>query len=301
MRAIRKEALYGGRGMAALLLGPSLVLFVLFHVWPALDALWISMCSWTGFAPQAEFVGLANFTALAKDSRFRQALWNTLYYVLAGGLGHFFFAFLFAAALNNPRFAGRKFFQTLIFFPSFIAVVGTGILWSRLYSAKDGLINQLLHLFGGENVAWLSPDHALNAGIASSIWAGVGSQMILLLAGMRRIPTEYYEAARLDGAGEWQLFRHITLPMLKDVSYVALALWLIGSMQVFGLVQALQGPTIPLETETVSTYQYALSFNARNNIYLMGRGTAMAVVLVALIVLMVGLLRLIFGKRELEY
>ncbi len=296
-----KTLVFGGPGTALLMVAPALFLFSVFMLWPAIHALFVSMNSWTGFSPETEFVGLGNYASLINDGRFWTGMGNTLYYVLVGGVGHFVFAFLFAAALNNPKLAGRKLFQTLIFFPSFISVVGVAILWARLYDPSDGLLNQLLAALGMTRIIWLNEQNAMNAIIVSSIWAGVGGQMIILLAGMRRIPPEYYEAARIDGANEIQIFWRVTLPLLKDVTYVALSLWLIGSMQVFGLVQALAGPQVPPSMETISTYQYAISFNARDNIYMMGRGTAMAVTLVIVIVLLVGVTRLIFGKRDMEY
>jgi len=303
MRADLKTRLYGGKGMAFLLLAPALTLFLLFQAWPCLDAFWVSLCSWTGFSPEARFVGAENYVNLAHDERFLRSVWNTVVFVFLGGVGHFLFAFLFAFALSHPRFKGKKFFQTMIFFPAFISVAGVGILWACLYESKEGLLNQLLNAVGFDSVTWLDTKNtlALGAIVIASVWAGVGSQMIVLLAGIKRIPPTYYEAARIDGASEWQTFRMITLPLLKDVIYVALALWLVGGLQVFGLVQALAGPTIPLEFETVSTYQYAISFNARDNIYMMGRGTAMALVLAGIIVMVVGGLRLFFGKREVEY
>lgn len=293
--------LAGGTGTAVAMAAPALGLFALFLLWPAADALLISMQSWTGFSPEGTFIGLQNYVNLWGDAKFWHSFRNTLYYVVAGGVGHFAFAFLFAAALSSPRLCGKKLYQTLIFFPSFISVVGVAILWARLYDPKAGLLNGILAALGQSDVTWLDAEHAMNSIVISSIWAGVGGQMILLLAGMRRIPPDYYEAARIDGAGEWQIFRHITLPLLKDVTYVALSLWLIGSMQVFGLIQALAGPDVRPELETVSTYQYAISFNARDNVYMMGRGTAMAVTLVVAIVLLVSAARLAFGKRELEY
>ena len=302
MKPSGKVDLFGGPWMVSFMVGPGLLLFAVFVLWPTLDALVVSMQSWTGFSPESQFVGLHNYASLIDDGRFWQSLANTLYYVALGGVGHFAFAFLFASALNSPRLAGKKFFQTLIFFPAFISVVGVAILWSRLYSTTDGLINQLLAGFGVEpGIEWLSDRNAMNSIIISSIWAGVGGQMILILAGMRRIPATYYEAARIDGANEIHLFWHVTLPMLKDVCYVALSLWLIGSMQVFGLVQALDGPDVAIDLETVSTYQYAIAFNAQDNLYMMGRGTAMAIVLVIIIVLLVGVARMAFGRRELEY
>ena len=287
--------------MVLIMLGPALLLFGLFMLWPAIDAIYVSLCSWSGFSPEARFIGLDNYRNLASDTRFGTSLLNTFYYVILGGVGHFVLAFLFAYALNHPRFARKKLYQTLIFFPSFISVVGVAILWARLYDPKDGLLNRMLDAVGLTQVVWLSSEHAMNSIIVSSIWAGVGSQMILLVAGMKRIPADLYEAARIDGASEAQVFWRITVPLLKDVTYVALSLWLIGSLQVFGLVQSLAGPQVPIEMETVSTYQYAISFNARDNIYMMGRGTAMSVVLVIAIICFAGLARVLFGKRELEY
>lgn len=296
-----QQKLFGGWGMVALMLGPALGMLGVFIIYPAVDAVVVAMSSWTGFAPQAQFTGLENFnTLLFHDSRFWKGYLHTLRYLALGGIVHFSFAMLFAWGLNHPRLAGRKIFQTLLFFPAFISVTGVAILWARLYD-PDGLINQLLKAIHLAGPRWLAPENAINSIIIASVWAGVGGQMILLLAGMRRIPASYFEAARIDGATEGQIFRHITLPMLKDVAYIALTLWFIGAMQIFGLVQALAGPNVPQDVETVATYQYAISFSNRNNVYMMGRGTAMAILLVISIVILASVARLIFGKRELEY
>ena len=92
----------------AFMVGPGLFIFAVFVLWPTLDALVVSMHSWTGFSPESQFVGLQNYARLIQDGRFWQSLANTLYYVVLGGVGHFAFAFLFASALNNPRLAGKK-------------------------------------------------------------------------------------------------------------------------------------------------------------------------------------------------
>ncbi len=293
--------LYGGTWTVVLLLGPALFMFGLFMLWPTVSSLYVAMCSWTGFSPDSLFIGFDNFKNLWNDVQFWAGIKHTLYYVVVGGLWNYVFAFLFAFALNNPRFAGKKFYQTFIFFPTFISVVGVAILWARLYDPQDGLINRLITAAGFSGIDWLSSQHGMTSIIIAAVWAGVGGGMILLLAGMKRIPDTYYEAARIDGATEARVFWHITLPLLKDVIYVSLSLWFIGAMQVFGLVQALAGPDVPLDMVTISTYQYAISFNARDNVFMMGRGTAMSVVLVLMIVFFMGILRLLFGRRELEY
>jgi ABC-type sugar transport system permease subunit len=301
MTTRRNPDYLGSPWTVALLAGPGLLLFGIFVAWPALQALPVSLESWNGFSPTRAFIGLANYRVLLAEERFWRSLRNTLYYVLLGGVLHLGFAFLFAVLLHHPRFSGKKLFQTLVVFPAFVSVVGVATLWERLYDSRDGLLNGLLRAAGLREVTWLSPEHGMRSIVVAAVWAGVGTHMLLLLAGLRRIPPSYPHAARLDGADEWQVFWRVTLPMLKNVTYAALALWLIGSMQLFGLIQALANQPIPDHLETVSTYQYAIAFNARDNLYMMGRGTAMAVLLALAIVVLVGLTRLAFGRRDLEY
>lgn len=293
--------LFGGPWTAVLLLAPGLLLFTAFVAYPAVQALTVSTQSWTGFSPEPIFVGTDNYDALLHTDRFWSAVRNTLYFTAVGGVIHFGLAFLFSAALHHPSFAAKKFFQTIIVFPSFVSVVAVATLWAGLYNAEEGLINAMLAMVDIEGIRWLAQEHAREAFLAPIVWSGLGSHVLLLLAGMRRIPASYMNAARLDGATELQVFWHVTLPMLKGVTYTALALWIIGGMQIFGVVQTMLGPEVPEYAETMTTYQYAISFNAKDNIYLMGRGSAIAVFLVAMILLAVGALRLLFGKRELEF
>lgn len=234
------------------------------------------------------------------DGFFRTCVQNNFMYMVVGGLFHFIYAFIFAAALNLPRFAGKGFYRTLIFFPSFISVVGSAVLWQRLYDVRQGLLNSLLQVFAIEPIEWLSADHMFYAIIAAGIWAGVGSQMILLVAGMQRIPPTYYEAARVDGATEKHVFLHITLPMIREVITIVMTLWVIGSLKIFGLVQAFK-ITHDEDSSVIAVRQYELAFSNRDNIYQMGYATAMAVVLLALIVILSLVLRSLRGREELEY
>jgi len=256
------------------------------------------------------------------DGFFRACVRNNFRYMILGGVFHFVFAFVFAAALNLPRFRGAKFYRTMIFFPSFISAVGVAILWQRIYDVRYGLLNGLLQgaanlvsrilspitgAFGGEPVRlliepieWLSGDNMFNSIIAAGVWAGVGSQMILLVAGMQRIPPSYYEAARVDGASERRVFFNITIPMMREVILITLTLWVIGALKVFGLVQAMS-ITHDEKSSVISVRQYELAFSNRDNIYQMGYATAMTVVLLVLIVVLALGLRLLRGEDELEY
>ena len=291
----------GWWGAPALFLAPALVLFAVLFAFPAAGSLYVSMCRWTGFTPHMEFVGLHSFARLLADMKFWNALRNNFWIMGAGGVVFFAFALVFAAALNDRRLRGRKFFQTLIFFPSFISAVGAATFWKLLYDSKSGLLNLSLEGLGASPVQWLSSDNAIDAAIVMLVWAEVGGAMILLLAGMRRIPKDYYEAAEIDGASGSQQFFHVTVPMMREVVLIALSLWMIGSMKVFGFIQALLAPDINDRCQVISTLQYDYAFNNRRCIFLMGEATAMAVVQVAIVLVLVGIVRLLREKKSVEY
>ena len=297
----KPRRLGGWWGAPALFLAPALVLFVVLFAFPAASSLYVSMCRWSGFTPHMEFVGLHTFGRLVADMKFWNALRNNFWIMGAGGVVFFGFALVFAAALNDRNLCGRKFFQTLIFFPSFISAVGVATFWKLLYDSKSGLLNLSLEGLGASPVQWLSSDNAINAAVIMLVWAEVGGMMILLLAGMRRIPKDYYEAAEIDGASAGQRFIHVTMPMMREVVLIALSLWMIGSMKIFGFIQALLAPDINDDCQVISTLQYDYAFNNRRCIFLMGEATAMAVVQVAIVLVLVGIVRLLREKKSVEY
>lgn len=234
------------------------------------------------------------------DDFFRACVRNNFAYMIVAGIFHFVYAFLFAAALDLPGLRGKGFWRTMIFFPSFISAIGVAMLWQRIYDPDNGLANFLLQLLAISPFEWLNGDNMLNSIIVCGVWAGVGSQMILLLAGMQRIPPTYFEAARIDGAGEGRIFLHVTLPMLREVILIVVTLWVIGSLKAFGLFQAF---TISHDetNSVISVRQYELAFSNRDNIYMMGYATAMAVVLLALVVLGAVGLRSLREREQLEF
>jgi len=297
----RKKKFGASWGTPVLFLAPAVILFGVLFAYPAISSLYVSLCEWTGFTPRMAYTGWSNFAKLADDERFWHALGNNLWIMAVGGVFFFFFAFLFAAALNHRRLAGRKFFQTMIFFPAFISVVGVAMFWKLIFDSKSGLVNLALRGMGIEGAQWLSPDNAINAVIVMVIWGGVGGTMILLLAGMRRIPPDYYDASAIDGASAPQQFLHITVPMMREVILIALSLWVIGSVKIFGFVQTLLAPDINDKCQVVSTLQYEYAFSNRKCIFMMGRATAMAVAQVAIVLVLVGLVRLFREKKSVEY
>ncbi|HET6428390.1 MAG TPA: sugar ABC transporter permease [Phycisphaerae bacterium] len=312
----KRRPLGGWWGGPIVFLAPAVILFVLLFAGPAVSSMYVSLCKWTGFTPEMKFTGFRNFGKLMGDfgiqktfpwvftngdARFWAGVKNNLWIMSVGGVLFFFFAMLFAAALNNPHFKGRKFFQTMIFFPAFISVVGTAVFWKLIYNSKSGLINLAIRGMGGEGIQWLDPKNAMYSIIVMMIWAGVGGTMILLLAGMRRIPRDYYEAAEIDGASAPQQFFHLTIPMMREVVIIALSLWMIGSMKVFGYVQALLAPAISDEAQVISTLQYEYAFSNRNCIFMMGRATSMAVVQLIMVLLLVWAVRSFRERQSVEY
>lgn len=297
----KPRRLGGWWGPPAIFLAPAVILFCVLFAFPAVSSMYVSLCKWTGFTPRMEFRGLSNFAKLYDDSRFWAAVKNNLWIMSVGGIVFFFFALLFAAALNSKFLRGRKFFQTMIFFPAFISVVGTATFWKLIYESKSGLLNMGIRGLGGEGIQWLAPQNGIHSIIVMMVWAGVGGTMILLLAGMRRIPKDYYEAAQIDGASAPQQFFHVTVPMMREVILIALSLWMIGSMKVFGYVQALLAPDIEDQCQVISTLQYEYAFSNRRCIFMMGRATAMAVVQVCMVLALVGIVRLFRERKSVEY
>jgi ABC-type sugar transport system permease subunit len=292
---------------AAVFLLPAAGLYTLFFVVPAAQAFFVSLCEWSGFSPDLEFIGFANFRELLRDVKFRWALLNNMIIMFAGGTGTFVFALLFAASLANRRFPGRRFFKTVLFAPYVVSVVGVALLWRFIYDSKWGLLNGFLtavssKLLGGSafKYAWLGQwQSAMPALIVVMIWGGIGFYMVLLMAGVDRIPDDLYEAARMDGASEVQNFFYITLPLLRDVLVVGISIYIIGSLKTFGLIWAMtKGMN---STHVMGTYMYEVAFDPGTKTWRMGYGTAMMVVLFFLVVLITFAFNKIARRTQVEY
>ncbi len=299
-------------------LAPAVVLYTAFFVFPALQAFYVSLTEWSGFSPKMTFIGLSNFRELFHERAYVSAIANNFIFMIAGGVVMFFFSLLFAAALSNRKFLGRKFFKTVLFAPYVVSVVGVAILWTFIYDPSWGLLNSVLtfvatgfvkagnflHLTGADHytvsVVWLGQHWmAIGSLIAVMVWGGVGFYIVLLMAGIDRIPEDLYEAARMDGATEAQNFRHITLPLLRDVLVVAISLHIIGSLKTFGLIWAMTRGTN--DTQVMETYMYTVAFDPQTMSFRMGYGTAMTVVLFFLVVLLTFTFNKVVRRSEVEY
>lgn len=290
-----------GKSIIVVFLAPAVLLYTALFLYPVLDAFRISLYDWKGFNfANAQFIGLGNFVEAFGDKWVLVSLRNALYISLIGGVLIFGLALFFAVALTLPRIKGKGFFQTTIFFPYLMSGVGVGLFWTFVFNPTFGILNSALRAAGLERLAipWLGlPGPALGAVIFVTVWWGLGFYMIFLMAGIRAIPPNVYDAARIDGANERQLFRYVTLPLLRDFLAIALVYWLIEALKVFDVVWVMTQGGPGNQTQVLTTYMYRMAFGSGTNITRLGYGTSIAVILFGL-VFMASLLFFIIAREE---
>jgi multiple sugar transport system permease protein len=217
---------------------PALTLIALFFFVPVIAGLALSLTDFDIYAiaspDTARFVGVANFARVFTDPVFWIALRNTMFFVLVGGPVTVAVS-LAAAVLVNSRLARAPgFFRSLYFAPVVTTLVAMAVVWRYLYHPHYGLINHVLGLAGIAPIDWLGdPRWSMPAIVVLSVWKKFGYNMLILLAGLRTIPDDLYEAARLDGAGGWASFRHITLPGLAPTFLFVSVMTMIEQFQLF--------------------------------------------------------------------
>ena len=217
---------------------PALAALGVFFALPVVAALALSFTDFDIYAladlGNLRFVGLDNYITLLRTPLFWRALGNTFEFVILGVPLSIALS-LAAALLINSRFARfRGFFRTVYFAPVVTTLVAVALIWRYLFQAQYGLINWGLGWIGISPIDWLGdPDWAMPAIVIFAVWKNFGYNMIILLAGLQTIPDELYEAARIDGAGPWAQFRHVTFPALAPVMLVVSILTMAGYFQLF--------------------------------------------------------------------
>jgi multiple sugar transport system permease protein len=282
-----------------LFVAPALALIAAFFVLPVLASLALSFTDFDVYAvarpERLRVVGLANYGRLLDDPRFWLAFRNTAYFVLVGGPLSIAVS-LGAAMLLDARLARfRGFFRTVLFLPVVTTLVAVAVVWRYLYHPRLGLLNHVLARLGVDPIDWLGdPAWAMPAIIILAVWKNFGFNMVVFLAGLQSIPARLYEAARLDGAGVWQEFRSVTLPLLRPTLVFVTVITGIGYFQLFAepYVMTQGGPSGA--TLSVALLMYEEGFRWWN----MGYGAAVAFVLFA-VILALTLLQLTWQGRKL--
>jgi multiple sugar transport system permease protein len=280
-----------------LLASPAFVLVGLVAVAPIAAALWLSLHRRLPVFGVDEFVGVWNYLQLWSDERFWAACRTTLYFtvlsVAAELLVGFGLAFLLDG-LTNGTGGSSRWAQVMIVVPWAIPTVVSAQIWAWLYQPDYGLLNYLLHQVGliTQPINWLAdPDWAIHAAVVMDVWKTAPFAALLLLAGLKTIPRDLYAAARVDGAGAWQQFRHITLPLLMPVVVIVLVFRTMDAVRVFDAVYVLTGGGPGNSTETLSIYAYKTLFQTLQFGYGSALATAMFLIVAALSSLYLLLLR----------
>lgn len=261
---------------------PAFLIYLLFTLIPIADTVRSSFYDWGALGNSNTWVGLGNYVNLLKDSVFLNAFLNNLVFIIFYSIIPILLGLFLASLLGRYPLPGFTFFRTVLFLPQVISMVVVGVIWRWMFHPTTGPINLFLGIIGLEHLqqAWLgSFQWALSAVGSVGSWVQYGFCMVLFLAGMQRIPGEYYEASSLDGANELQQFIYITLPGLKSEIGVALITTIIAALRVFDLVYATTRGG-PGESTMVTGFLIYRTAILNNNI---GYGAAMATVLTIVI------------------
>ncbi|NPV68342.1 MAG: sugar ABC transporter permease [Anaerolineae bacterium] len=259
---------------------PSFVHLILFLVVPLVFSLYLSFTDWRGTNfYNAPFIGTANYEFMLGDRRWWNAMANSGYYtLLAVPLG--MMISLMIALVMNMKLRGVNLFRTLFFMPVISSWVAVSVIWITLLDPQAGIVNYTLKSLGLPTVNWLGdPASAMPSLVMITIWKGAGFNMVIWLAGLQAIPQELYEAAAIDGAGSWQSFWRITLPLLKPTTFFLAITGVIGSFQVFSSVYVITGGGPRGATDVAVHRIYLRAFESFD----MGYASALAWVLFAVI------------------
>jgi multiple sugar transport system permease protein len=301
-------------------ISPFFILYAIFGLFPLLFSAYLSFQEWNpvqGLGAM-EFVGLENYKFILEFSRFNDfwpTLYNTFWIGIVSGLAQHLVAIPLAFILILVLKRWRHGFTVAYFLPYVTSVVAIALVFSTMFGTQYGIINQLLvflanapltsWLFGGllESGAlpinWLGLKENIKPAIAILVfWRYFGWNMVLYSAGLATIPTEYYEAAKVDGANLWQQFRHISLPLVRPVMFFAVSLSIIGGMQLFEEPFILVGPTGGVDNAglTVAMYLYREGFDYNS----MGTAAAVSWVLFGVIAILTIIQFLVSGRGGLE-
>ncbi len=243
---------------------PAFLLYTLLYAYPIVQTFLWSFTGWSGHTVKRPFAGLRNYASLLIDRRFHGALQNTLLYAVVGGILLFVFGLILAWGLSQPiRF--RRIFRFIVLAPMVISVAVTGVMWRMIFEPNLGVLNNVLRAINLDQLAlpWMGDTRtALPAIIIASVWWQMGMWVLLLLAGLERIPADLQDAAKVDGANELQVFWHVTLPLLWDVVRTLMVVWIILALQVFGIVLVMAPwGGVSGATQVAATYIYYTAFN----------------------------------------
>lgn len=275
---------------------PALIPLFIFWIYPILRSVWLSFTDWDFMTPDYNFIWFKNYTFLLKDSRFYEALWNTLVFTagtlfptIIGGLG--------LALLLRRNFKGSGVFKFVLFSPWITPTVAISIVWTWIFREDGGLANQVLGLFGLPALKWISSsDTAMLSVIIVTVWKSLGYAMIFYLSALEKVPEELYEASALDGAKPWRQFLDMTLPGISPTTFFLMIITMVNSLQAYDQIQILTQGGPSGSTRTLLYMYYQLGFQE----FKMGQATATAVIMIIITVIL-SLAQFTASKKWVHY
>jgi multiple sugar transport system permease protein len=289
--------------VALLFLLPSLIGFLVFYAYPAVRGFYLSFTNFDLLRNSGEWVGLRNYRAMLTDALFWNALWVTVKYVVINIGVQTVLALLIAVLMH--RLTKSVVVRGIVVLPWLIPNVVLALLWMWMLDPNLGIVNHYLNLAGIPSEGFLGSESQVIPTIAGiNIWRNMGYTALLLYAGLMMIPKSYYEAAALDGAGEWRMFRTVTLPLLRPVLALVLVVTVVGSFQVFDTVAVATGGFggTPGGPANASRVLYLYIFQQAFEFYNLGYAAALSVALIVLLAAVAAVqLRLLrAGESELS-
>lgn len=274
MNRLRTDA----RVQGLIFLAPATLIYAVFAIWPMVDVVILSFQEWNGLDPERVFVGVDNFRDIfTRDPVFWVAFRNTVIWTVLSLIFPPAIGLALALGLNQAIF-GRGTLRAIYYLPVIIAPIAVATMWRWMYDPFFGLFSQLLADWGLQawTPDWLGDsDIALYSVFVAYVWQSVGFSMVLFLAGLQGIDASLVEAARIDGAGRFQIFRHVTLPALRMTITIVLVLTFISSLRAFDIVYGLTGGGPAQSTQILALW----AFTQAMQIFDFGRGSAISVVL----------------------
>lgn len=290
--------LLSNKKIIALFVLPGVLLFALVFVYPIIYTVNLSFTSWRGVGTK-EYIGISNYAELLHDKVFLLSVKNTMCILGIALVGQLIPALFFAILLSNLK-RGTRFFRIVFFIPVLLSSTAIALMWGQIYNSNYGMLNALLETVGLENFMrdWLSdPSTCLTAVIIPVIWQWIGYHLIIMYSGLKAIPDQYIEAARLDGATNFQVAIRIIIPMMQDIIKVCVILAAVGSIKIFDNIYIMTAGGPYNLTATIAIKMYNEAFLKMN----FGYGSAIVVILCVICMAVFLFINKVMNREAIEY
>lgn len=260
---------------------PALILFATFYIYPVYKVFELSLFEYDGISPHKYFVGFNNFNEALGNSIWWGSMWNAAYITILALIFQNALALILALIVDRDIKGGR-YYRVVFYLPPVLSGIVIGLIWNWIYDGNYGLLNHWLTNLGLGRLAraWLAdPKTALTCVAIIHMWRGFGWGFIILLAGLQNIPRELYEAARIDGAGGWDIFLKVTVPLMIPVFILVAILTILGTMQIYDLIVSTTGGGPGYHTEVPITRILAAMIGSSRFGYACALGLVFGVVL----------------------